>query len=308
MSAPPRELVIVGAGPAGASAALWARSRNLDVLLLEAADTPGGQLAVVRFHPREHLGWLDGDGPALAEAMKRQLAEAGIPVRLSARVQAIEPGQPVTLRLAGGEAIAARAVLIATGARRRRLDVPGERELEDRGVSFSVTIDRDKLAGRTVVVVGGGDAAFENALMLAETGGRTTILARGEVRARREFRDRVAAERRIEVREHTSVVAVLGDDHVRGVRTRGEEGEREIACDAVVVKIGVRPNTEWCAGTLAVDPEGWIRVDPTFATSRPGVWAAGDVIRPALSGVAVAAGHGALAVAAIRAAVRTDPA
>jgi len=123
---------------------------------------------------------------------------------------------------------------------------------------------------------------------------------------RREFRERVAAEPRITVRERTSVVQVLGDDHVRAVRVRGGAGEEEIACDAVVVKIGVRPNTEWCAGALACDREGWIQVDPTLATSRPGVWAAGDVVRPALSGVAVAAGQGALAVAAIRAALRRE--
>lgn len=306
MSTPRRELVIVGAGPAGASAALWARSRNLDLLLLERAPAPGGQLALVHFRPLEHLGWLAGDGPALAEAMARQLAEAGIPIRFSASVEALEPGDGIALRMAGGERIAARAVLVATGARRRRLEVPGEREFEDRGVSYSATYDRDKLAGRTVVIVGSGDGAFENALLLARSGGRTTILARGPVRARREFRERVAAEPGIEVREQTRVTQVLGDDRVRAVRVRDAEGEREIRCDAIVVKIGVRPNTEWCAEVLARDPGGWIQVDRTLATSQPGVWAAGDVVRPALSGVAVAAGQGALAVAAIRAALRGE--
>lgn len=302
-----RELVIVGAGPAGASAALWARSRNLDVLLLEGGAAPGGQLALVHFHFPEHLGWLAGDGPALAEAMARQLAEAGMPMKLSATVAALEPGaEEVTLRLASGERISARAVLVATGARRRRLEVPGERELEDRGVSFSATFDREKLAGRTVVIVGGGDAAYENALMLAEWGGRTTILARAETRARREFRERVAADSRIEVREHTSVVQVLGDDQVRAVRVRDAKGEHDIPCDAVVIKIGVRPNTEWCADVLACDRAGWIQVDRSLATSCPRVWAAGDVVRPALSGVAVAAGQGALAVGAIRAAIRGE--
>ena len=306
MSAPRRELVIVGAGAAGASAALWAQSRNLDVLLLEAAHEPGGQLAHVHFHFPEHLGWLAGDGPALAAAMKRQLAESGLPMRLSAAVEALEPGETITLRLAGGEKLEARAVLIATGARRRRLEVSGERELEGRGVSFSATADRDELAGRAVVIAGGGDAAFENALLLAALGGRVTILARGAVRARREFRDRVVAEPRIEVREHTAVVQVLGGDRVRAVRIRDAGGERELPCDALVVKIGVRPNSEWCASAVECDPEGLIRVDRTLATSRPGVWAAGDVIRPPLSGVAVVAGQGALAVAAIRRALRGE--
>jgi thioredoxin reductase (NADPH) len=304
MSSGEHELVIVGAGPAGVSAALWARARNLEPLLLEAGDAPGGQLALVHFHPREHLGWLAGDGPALAQAIARQVAEERIALRTSCRVEAFEPGEGLALRLAGGERIVARAVIVATGARRRRLDVPGERELEGRGVSFSATHDRDALAGRTAVVVGGGDAAFENALLLADAGGTITILARAEARARREFRERVAAEPRIMVREHARVVAVLGDAHVRGVRVGEEAGEHEIACEAVVVKIGVVPNTEWCAGALERDAEGWVRVDGSYATSRRGVWAAGDVVRPELLGVAVAAGHGALAVAAIRAALR----
>lgn len=304
MSPVEREVVIVGAGPAGVSAALWARARNLEPMLLEAADAAGGQLAVVHFHPREHLGWLTGDGPALAQAMARQVAEAGIPLRTSAAVEGFDAGEGVVLRLAGGERVAARAVIVATGARRRRLEVPGERELEGRGVSFSATHDRAELAGRDVVVVGGGDAAFENALILAATGGTITIVARADVRARREFRERAAAEPRLAVREHARVVAVLGDERVRAVRIEDATGAHEIACEAVVVKIGVLPNTEWCAGALDCDADGYVRVDSAFATSRAGVWAAGDVVRPELLGVAVAAGHGALAVAAIRAALR----
>jgi thioredoxin reductase (NADPH) len=300
-----RELVIVGAGPAGVSAALWARSRDLDVLLLEAAASPGGQLALVHFHPREHLGWLAGEGPALAAAMARQLAEAGVPLRLGAAVEALEPKDGLALRLAGGERIATRAVLIATGARRRRLEVPGERELEGRGVSFSATGDREKLAGLTAIVVGGGDGALENALILAGLGGRISVFARGTLRARREFRERVAAAG-ITVREHTRVVAVLGDERVRAVRVQDAAGEHEIACETVVVKLGVVPNSEWCRDRVVCDHEGWIMVDRAGATSLAGVWAAGDVVRPALSGVAVAAGHGALAVAAIRAALRGE--
>ena len=306
MSAAARELVIVGAGPAGVSAALWARARHLDVLLLEAGSTPGGQLAHVHCTPREIVGWLAGDGPALAAAMARQLAEAGIPVRYEAPVEGFEPGEALALRLAGGDRLSARAVLVATGARRRRLEVPGERELEGRGVSYSATLDKDQLAGRPAVVVGGGDAAFENALILASLGGDVTVLARASARARAEFRERLAAEPRARVREHTQVVAVLGEDRVRAVRTRGPEGEGELACEVVVVKLGVAPNTEWCAGALARDATDHVRVDAALATSRAGVWAAGDVTHPALASVPVAAGQAALAVAGIRAALRGD--
>lgn len=304
MSAPARELVIVGAGPAGVSAALWARARDLDTLVLEAAPVPGGQLQHVHFAPRELAGWPYGDGPALAEVYGRQLAEWGIPVRYEARVRALAAGERITLELESGGRLGAKAVLVATGVRRRRLDVPGERELEDRGVSYSANRDRERLAGRAVVVVGGGDAAFENAAILAGLGCEVTLLVRATARARREFRERARAEPRVRVLERTRVLRVLGDAGVRGVLVAGPEGERELACEAVMIKVGVEPATEWCRDALAHDGDGYLRVDQHFATSLAGVWAAGDVTRPLLPSVPVAVGQGALAVAEIRAALR----
>jgi thioredoxin reductase (NADPH) len=308
VSAPARELVVVGAGPAGVSAALWARSRDLDVLVLEAEARPGGQLHAIHFEPREIAGWPSGDGPALADVYARQLATSGIAVRHGARVRALEPdaGRALGLALEGGGRIEARAVLVATGARRRTLGVPGEREFEGRGVSASATRDRAALAGRAVVVVGGGDAAFENALLLAGLGCDVTVLVRGAPRARREFRERLAAEPRARVLEATRMLEVTGGERVSGVRVAGPGGERRLACDAVVVKAGVVPQTAWCREALVHDSDGYLRVDDRLATSRPGVWAAGDVVRPLLPSVPVAAGHGALAAAAIRLALRGD--
>jgi len=300
------ELVVVGAGPAGVSAALWARARELDVLLLEAGPGPGGQLQRVYFEPREIAGWAGGDGQALAGTYRRQLVERAIPVRFGAAVERLVQGDDWSLVLAGGEELRARAVLVASGARARRLDVPGEREFEDRGVSTSATRDRARLAGRTVVVVGGGDAAFENALHLAGHGGQVTLLVRGAPRARHTFRERVARESRIEVRTETRVTAIEGDSVVRAVRVAGPGGGSRIACEGVVVKVGVVPNTEWCADVLARDPAGHVRVGPDLATSAPGVWAAGDATGPTLPCVPVAHGQGALAIAAIRTALRRD--
>ncbi len=308
MSAPGPELVIVGAGPAGVSAALWARSRDLDVLVLEAAPRVGGQLHAIHFEPLEIAGWPAGEGPALADVHARQLAARGVPVRLGARVRALEaePGRPPRLVLADGARIEARAVLAASGARRRTLGVPGERELEGRGVSTSATRDREALAGRAVVVVGGGDAAHENALLLAGLGCDVTLLVRRAPRARREFRQRLAAEPRARVLEATRVLEVTGRDRVSGVRVAGPGGERRLGCDAVVVKVGVEPGTGWCRDALDHDADGYLRVDGRLATSHAGVWAAGDVVRPLLPSVPVAVGHGALAAAAIRLALRGD--
>jgi thioredoxin reductase (NADPH) len=301
-----RELVIVGAGPAGVSAALRSRLLDLEPLVLESAAGAGGQLLHVHFEPRDIAGTVAADGQAIARGYERQLAGAGIAVRFGADVRALEPGAEHALVLGGGERILARAVLVSTGVRRRRLGVPGERELEDRGVSYSATRDRDLLAGRDVAVVGGGDSACENALLLAEAGSAVTLIARGRLRARREFGDRVAAAPRIRVLEGARVLAVLGHDAVTGLRLAAPDGERELACSGVVIKVGVDPNTEWCRGALALDERGFLEVDAGLATGVPGVWAAGDVTRPARMSVAGALGHGALAAAAIRRALRGD--
>jgi thioredoxin reductase (NADPH) len=303
------ELLIVGAGPAGVSAALWARALSLDVLLLESAPAPGGQLHAVHFHPPDLPGIESGAGPDIAASYARQLARQQVPVRSEVVATALEPAGPEgapAVRLSTGERVQARSVLIATGVRRRRLEVPGERELEGRGVSYSATRDREWLMGRRVAVVGGGDAAFENSLLLTAAGCQVVLLVRGPARARPDFRRRVAEDPRIELHEGVRVTHVLGESAVTGlsVAAAGEEEESGVVeCEAVVVKIGVRPNTEWCCDVLAHDPEGFLRIDERFATSVPMVFAAGDCTRPALPSIPVALAHGAQAAAVIRAAL-----
>jgi len=139
------ELVIVGAGPAGISAALWARSHEMPALVLESEAGPGGQLLHVYFEPRDLAGMPPGDGAAIATRYQKQLADSGVTVRYGALVQSLAVAQRLLLTLVGGEEIATRALLIATGARRRRLGVPGERELEDRGVTFSATSSANRV-------------------------------------------------------------------------------------------------------------------------------------------------------------------
>lgn len=301
------ELAVVGAGPAGIAAALWARTLELDVVLLDAAPAPGGQLHIVHFHPLAVPGFEEGDGPALAAACARQLERAGVPCRgdcAAIGLRAAAPGGAAEVTLAGGGRVEARAVLVATGVRRRRLEVPGERELEGRGVSFSATRDQARLAGLPVAVVGGGDAAFENALLLAAAGSEVDLFVRGEPRARSEFRERAAAHPRIRLHRGARVTAILGDDAVAAVRVELGGAEREVPTRGVVIKIGVLPNTEWCRDAVATDPDGYVRVDASLATSAPGVWAAGDVIRPVPPSIPVAMGQGSQAATAIRRALR----
>ena len=297
------DLLIVGAGPCGASAALWARSLGLEPLVIERGTNAGGQLRHVHFPPPNVAGAAPGDGLALAARIDEQLLLGGVAVRYGVTIEALDPGSPA-LRAAGGDRFEAAAVLIASGVRRRHLEVPGERELDGHGVSYSATQDRGRFAGEEVAVVGGGDAAFENALLLTAVGCRVSLVVRETPRARPEFRDRVAADPRIEVLEGTRVVAIEGERSVRSLRLACASGDFSLEVAGVVIKVGVLPNTEWCAGAVERDADGYLLVDDTLATSRAGVWAAGDVTRPPLFGIAVASGAGALAAASIRAALR----
>jgi thioredoxin reductase (NADPH) len=296
------DVLVVGAGPAGVSAALWARSLDLSVTLIESAPVPGGQLHHVYFQPDDFAGGLAGDGAAIAARFADQLRAAAIPVEYDVVAMALErgAGDGALVRTSSGERIAASAVVVATGVRRRHLGIPGERELEGRGVSYSATRDRGTFAGRHVIVVGGSDGAFENALLLTEVGCSVTLVARDTTRARVEFRDRVEADPRIEVVEGARVAAVLGADHVTGVRIETATGAVERDAAGVVIKAGSIPNTEWCADALAVDAEGYVLADDRLRTSQPHVWAVGDVTRPGRPSLSLAIGQGALALAAIR--------
>jgi thioredoxin reductase (NADPH) len=176
--------------------------------------------------------------------------------------------------------------------------------LEGRGVSFSATRDHARLAGLPVAVIGGGDAAFENALLLAAAGSEVDLFVRGEVRARSEFRERVAADARVRVHRSARVTAILGEQFVTAVRVEREGAAEEIPTRGVVIKIGVLPNSEWCRDTIATDAGGYVITDAELATSAPGVWAAGDIVRPEPPSIPVAMGQGAQAATAVRRALR----
>ncbi len=302
------DVMIVGAGPAGVSAALWAREFGLSVLLLESSSTLGGQLQHIHFRPRDLAGVRALDGRAIAEVYASQLVEAGVIVRSGCPASTLTSVGEASARpgvtLLSGELLSAETVLITTGARRRRLEVPGEREFEGRGVSYSATLDHPRFAGHPVIVVGGGDAAYENALILADAGCDVTLLVRTTSRARPQFVERIAREPRIHVLHDHRVIRVQGDTEVRVLRVADSTGERELPCAGVVIKVGVMPNSEWCRATLGSDEEGYLRVDAQLATSSPRIWAAGDVARPLLPCIPVAMSHGAQAIAAIREALQ----
>ncbi len=298
------ELLIVGSGPAGVSAALWAQTFGIRARILERAAQPGGQLHLVHFHPVEIPGIAEGTGPEIAAAFAAQLAATGIAFQAGAEAASIAAdGSEVTVTMADGSRVTANALLVATGLRRRRLGVPGETEFAGRGVTYSARLDREHLAGAEVVVVGGGDGAFENAWLLTEVGCRVTLLVRGRPSARPEFRARAASDPNITVLERAAVVALEGGQRLERVRLSHEGRTLELPARGAVIKIGMTPNAEWCTG-LDRDPDGYVVADARGRTSRARVWAAGDVVRPLLPSIAVAAGSAATAMADLRAQLR----
>lgn len=302
------DALILGGGMAGLSAALSMRGFGLDVAIVEEAVRPGGQIhevhAVIRDYPMAY--GLDGARFAaqlLGEARAAGLSIlVGAPVtRVSARGRWVErPGHD-----GRRERVHARALVIATGLRRRSLGVPGERELLGRGVSHSANRDRTLFAGRPVVVIGGGTAAVEDALLCADLGSEVTLLHRSaRFRARADFLDRARAHPRIRIVTSAELLRIEGTDHVEAVEYRPRGGDRAAAASrgrreripvaGVFVRIGWDPRTELFRRQVALDRAGYVKVRAGGATSVPGVWAAGDVCSPRCPTLANAAGQGAV--------------
>jgi len=200
--------------------------------------------------------------------------------------------------LEDGRHLTARAIIIATGVRRRKLDVPGEDEFCGRGILDSGATAKNEVAGKTVVIVGGGDAALENALMLGETAKRVTVVhRRDEFTARRDFVDRARQNLKIEFVLNSNVAAITRNQNVEGVEICDVRSgaTSHLATDTLLIRIGVVPNTEVFQGQLELDKSGYIVADPNCATSLPHAYAAGDVANPRSPTISTAAGTAATA-------------
>jgi thioredoxin reductase (NADPH) len=294
------DAIVVGAGAAGLSAALWLRDFGLDALLIEESARPGGQLHEIHAAIPNYLATFGWDGARIADAALADARAAGLAILVGAGVTRISTSGRWVDRAgdaAGGAArIRARALVLATGLRRRRLGVPGEVEFLGRGVSHSANRDRDRFARRSVVVVGGGTAAVEDALLCAEVGSEVTLVHRSVAfRARADFLKRARAHPRVRIVTNAVIEAIVGRDVVEAVEVRprrGRESER-IACAGVFVRIGWEPRSELVREQVRCDRAGYVRVGATGETSARWVFAAGDLCAPTCPSIANAVGQGA---------------
>lgn len=309
MAAPQHDVLIIGAGPAGLSTALWLRDFGISCLLLERERQPGGQLHQIHAPIPNYLtayGW-DGArfaGVALDDARNASLEIlVGEPVRKITVERAARKAAHV-LRVDRGprERLRASTLVLATGLRRRTLDVPGEAKLEGHGVSHSANRERMRWAQRPVAVVGGGTAAVEDAVLCAEVGCDVTLIHHSNrFRARSDFLERARSHPRVRIITNSEVRAILGTERVEGVtyRRTGTRRDETIAVDAVFVRIGWEPETTIVRGLVRLDRRGYVRVNATGRTSAPGIYAAGDICAPDSPSIAGAVGQGAAVAWAI---------
>jgi thioredoxin reductase (NADPH) len=291
------DVIIIGAGPAGLSAALWCDELGLDTLVLEQKGEVGGQLLSIYNRIDNHLGVRAEDGRAMRDVFAEQVKDSEFDLWTEVEIQSVDlRARRVELR--SGEKLQAISIIIATGVRRRRLGIPGEAELKGRGLMESGTRDRAAFAGEDVCVVGGGDAAAESALLLSEVCATVTLVHRGEkFRARPEFVERLRGEHCITVFKESSLLRIIGEGEVEGVEIMRDGALKsfQMAVKGVLVRVGVEPNTELFRGQLHTDERGYVVITGEQETSVGNVFAVGDVSNPLAPTLSGATGAGATA-------------
>jgi thioredoxin reductase (NADPH) len=291
------EIIILGSGPAGLTAAIYAARADLKPIVIEGTQ-PGGQLTIttdVENYPGFEHGIM---GPELMDVMKKQAARFGTEF-VFATIDRVDLKGPIKTVFAGDHAFRARAIILCTGASARWLDLPSEERLKGYGVSACATCDGFFFRDQVIAVVGGGDTALEEATFLTKFGSKVYLVhRRHELRASKAMQDRAFANPKIEFVWNSVVEEVVGEKKVSAVKLRDivTGTTRTLECSGLFIAIGHTPNTQVFEGQLDMDESGYLVVQPgTTRTNIPGVFAAGDVADHVYRQAVTAAGMGCMA-------------
>ncbi|WP_026538018.1 thioredoxin-disulfide reductase [Arthrobacter sp. 9MFCol3.1] len=294
-----RDVIIVGSGPAGYTAAVYTARANLKPLLLAGSVTAGGELMNTT-DVENYPGFPDGImGPDLMENFEKQAARFGTEIQFEDVTDLDLDGDVKTVTIGTGETFKARSIILSTGSAYRELGLPNEKRLSGHGVSWCATCDGFFFKDQDIAVIGGGDSAMEEALFLTKFAKSVTVVHRRDtLRASKIMADRALAHEKINFVWNTGVEDVLGQEKVTALRLKNlvDGTETELAVTGVFVAIGNDPRTDLVKGKLELTAEGTIAVDGrTSKTSVPGVFAAGDVIDPTYRQAITASGSGCVA-------------
>jgi len=290
------DIVIIGAGPAGMAAALYASRAGRETIIIEKF-YPGGQ-AFQTFHIENYPGIKSIDGPGLSEIMSEQATSFGAKLLIQ-EVKSLDlKTNPKKILFRNGDELEAKAVILAMGAQPKHLEVPGELEFTGKGVSYCATCDGAFYRGKEIAVVGGGDSALEETMFLTRFASKITIVhRRNEFRATQIIQDRIQKEAKVSFMTPFVVKEIMGDVKMTGLQLINRETQEEVFLPAagVFVYVGYAPQTELVEGQVELN-QGYIVANETnLSTSVPGVFAAGDLRVKNLRQVVTAVADGAIA-------------
>ncbi|MBX7173421.1 MAG: NAD(P)/FAD-dependent oxidoreductase [Pyrinomonadaceae bacterium] len=289
------DVVIIGGGVAGISAAFWCNELGLSSVILESEKELGGQLLWTYNAIKNYLGIEAENGRELQKIFLNQIEKRNLSIKTNTKVSQIDTKNKTVL-LEDGKILSAKFLVIATGIRRRKLNVAGEEAFQGKGILRSGKRDAELVRGKNVCVIGGGDAAVENALILAETAEKVTLIHRRKnFRAREEFIEKVKLNPKITVLTEMEITKIIGDESLEAIELKQiTTNQTQIyQTDALLLRIGVEPNNELFRGQIELDKNGYCLIDSNCETSAMDVFAIGDIANPAAPTISSAVGMGA---------------
>lgn len=294
------DVIIIGSGPAGLSAAIYAQRAKLETLVIEKAPMSGGQ--IINTYEVDNYPGIPGVGGFDLGTKFRSHADAVGTTFVTAEVKEIQTSGKNKIVVTDKENYETKTVILASGASHRKLGVPGEEELMGMGVSYCATCDGAFFRDRTTAVVGGGDVALEDALFLARTCKKVYLIhRRDEFRGAKVLQERVKETDNIEILWNTTVEEIRGEEQVENllIYNKKKDEKTELAVDGIFIAVGILPNTTAFRGAVDLDEGGYVIAKEDGVTNQPGIFAAGDLRTKQLRQVITAASDGANAVTSV---------